>query len=207
MPQNTEEEINRRKRADDSAYGYREARTDYLRAKTDFLREGPSRRRNDSGLERGLRKSAGFGNRNVRRAFRTVQPKRALLAEMVMVFTILAAYDIIHLHQAPAPSHFIGAFIVFLVLEFAAQFGSEAARFAMYFGMLFLLGLLVVIPAQDGKPRGIMFVELAAWLTGKQVGGQVQGQTDVGAGEPNVDIPVLPPSIKQGQPRKMRAAG
>jgi hypothetical protein len=203
MPQDTTEEIDRRKRDSDSAFGYRQARTEYLRAKTSFLKEGPSRRRNDSGFERGLRRSAGFGNRNIKRAFRTVQPKRALLAEMVMVFTILAVYDVIHLKVAPKPSHFIGAFIVFLVLEFVAQFGSEAARFAMYFGMLYLIALLVVIPAADGKPRGIMLTELAAWLTGKQVGGQGQNSSEP---SPPSNGLVPPPLIRQGQPRKMRAS-
>jgi chromate transport protein ChrA len=125
---------------------------------------------------------------------------------MVMVFTILAVYDVIHLKVAPKPSHFIGAFIVFLVLEFVAQFGSEAARFAMYFGMLYLIALLVVIPAADGKPRGIMLTELAAWLTGKQVGGGTQGQ-DSGSGVGlNIGVPDVPPPLtRQGQPRKMRA--
>lgn len=81
-------------------------------------------------LNRSLRK---FGGGN---------PRRVLVAEMVMVLAIVTVADIAE-GNAPEPSQYVAPFVVYLALAFLAEFGDDAARLAAGMGGLVLLALLV----------------------------------------------------------------
>lgn len=69
-------------------------------------------------------------------------PHRVLLAELLAMLTLITVRDLAD-GGPPAMASYVPAFVVYLVLAFASEFGEEPARVASAFGALVLVGYLL----------------------------------------------------------------
>lgn len=116
------------------------------------------------GLERSLRS---FAARN---------PKRLLLAELLLVVVITITSRVSE-GEVPRPSDLLAPFVVFLVLGFAAEVGGSTARLAAGIGGL--VALAVVMANAGGIAKTITFAAAGGPTTPgtQEVSGfTVQGQ-------------------------------
>jgi len=117
------------------------------------------------GLSKALR---GFASRN---------PRRVLLAELLLVVVITITSRVSE-GEVPRPSDLLAPFVVYLVLSFAAEVGGSTARLAAGLGGLVLLA--VVMANAGGIAKTITTATMGGPTTPAAQG--VSGFTEQGAG-------------------------
>jgi len=111
------------------------------------------------------------------RAFASRNPKRLLLAELLLVVVITITSRVSE-GEVPRPSDLLAPFVVFLVLGFAAEVGGSTARLAA--GLGGLVALAVVMANAGSIAKTITFAAAGGPTTPGAQG--VSGFTEAGGG-------------------------
>ncbi len=123
------------------------ARADTAEARAQAARRKADSTPNVAGPGRSAASSTSKVSRSIDRASKrflrlgTANPRQVLMLELAAVLVVQTVDSLAH-REMPKPSNYLGAFVVFLVLAFAAELGGDGgARLATGFGALVLVAL------------------------------------------------------------------